>query len=93
MSEGLRGQPGRGGLIFGLIRLRSPTFIDVLISASVQVVNVNGFWRTIIRTPENRKVGGSILSLAITVTGVTLLGFLSLIARCLDMIVGPGRVM
>jgi hypothetical protein len=46
------------GLIFGLIRLRSPTFIGVRINAAMQVADVNGIRRTIIQTSENRKVGG-----------------------------------
>jgi hypothetical protein len=45
------------GLIFGLIRLRSPTFIGVRINAAMQVADLNGIRRTIIQTPENRKVG------------------------------------
>jgi hypothetical protein len=52
------------GLIFGLIRLRSPTFIGVRINAAMQVADVNGIQRTIIQTPENRKVGGSTPPLA-----------------------------
>jgi hypothetical protein len=44
------------GLIFGLIRLRSPTFIGVRINAAMQVADVNGIRRTIIQTSENRKV-------------------------------------
>jgi hypothetical protein len=52
------------GLIFGLIRLRSPTFIGVRINAAMQVADVNGIPRTIIQTPENRKVGGSSTLLA-----------------------------
>src|SRR5947199_2031575 len=47
------------GLIFRLIRLRSPTFIGVRINAAMQVADVNGIRRTIIQTSENRKVGGS----------------------------------
>jgi hypothetical protein len=43
----------------GLIRLRSPTFIGVRINAAMQVADVNGIRRTIIQTPENRKVGAS----------------------------------
>ena len=46
------------GLIFGLIRLRSPTFIGVRINAAMQVADVNGIRRTIIQTSENRKVDG-----------------------------------
>ena len=52
------------GLIFGLIRLRSPTFIGVRIHAAMQVADVNGIQRTVIPTPENRKVGGSTPPLA-----------------------------
>ena len=48
-----------GTLIFGLIHLRSPTFILIRIYASTQVANVNGIRRTVIPTPENRKVGSS----------------------------------
>jgi hypothetical protein len=48
-------QPSPGGLIFGLIRLRSSTFIGIRISEAMQVADVNGIWRTIIPTPENRK--------------------------------------
>ncbi len=43
------------GLIFGLIRLRSPTFISIQINAAMQVTNVDDIRRTIIPTPENRK--------------------------------------
>jgi hypothetical protein len=49
-------QGGPGGLIFGLIRLRSPAFIGVQINELTQISDVNGIWRTIIPTPENRKV-------------------------------------
>src|SRR5918912_209606 len=52
-------QSGAGGLIFGLICLRSPTFIGVRIDAAMQVADVSGIRRNIIPTPENRKVGGS----------------------------------
>jgi hypothetical protein len=45
------------GLIFGLIRLRSHTFIGVQINAAMQVADVNAIRRTIIPSPENRKVG------------------------------------
>ena len=48
----------RRGLIFGLIRLRSSTFIDIRINTAMQVTDVNGIRRTIIPSPENRKVGG-----------------------------------
>ena len=47
------------GLIFGLIRLRSSTFISIQINAVMQVTDVNGIQRTIIPSPESRKVGGS----------------------------------
>ena len=47
------------GLIFGLIRLRSPTFIGIRLNAAMQVADVNGIRRTVIPSPENRKVGGS----------------------------------
>ena len=58
-------QRGLDDLIFGLIRLRSPTFIDIQIYASMQVADVYGIQRTIILTPENRKVDCSSLSLVI----------------------------
>ncbi len=51
------------GLIFGLIRLRSPTFIGVRINAAMQVADVNGIRRTIIQTSENWKVDGVMLVL------------------------------
>jgi hypothetical protein len=35
---------GARGLIFGLIRLRSSTFICIQINATVQVSDVNGIW-------------------------------------------------
>jgi hypothetical protein len=35
-------QPSPGGLIFGLIRLRSPAFIGIQIDVAVQVADVNG---------------------------------------------------
>ena len=54
----------RRGLIFGLIRLRSPAFISVQINVAGQVADVNGLRRTVIPTPENRKVGGSTPPLA-----------------------------
>jgi hypothetical protein len=50
---------GDRGLIFGLLHLCSPTFIVIRIYASMQVANVNGIRRTVIPTPDNRKVGGS----------------------------------
>jgi hypothetical protein len=59
-------QRSPGGLIFGLIRLRSPTFIGVRSNVAMQVADVNGIWRTIIPSPENRKVGGSPPPLATT---------------------------
>jgi hypothetical protein len=46
------------GLIFGLIRLRSPRFIGIQINAAMPVADVNGIRRTVIPPPENRKVGG-----------------------------------
>jgi hypothetical protein len=46
------------GLIFGLIRLRSPKFIGIQINAAMQVADVDGIQRTIIPSPENREVGG-----------------------------------
>ena len=51
-------QYGRG-LIFGLIRLCSSTFIGIRIDAAMQVTDVNGIRRTIIQTSENRKASGS----------------------------------
>jgi hypothetical protein len=55
-----RGQPAPGwalgGLIFGLIRLCSSTFVSVRINTAMQVTDVNGIRRTIIQTSENRKV-------------------------------------
>ena len=57
-----------GGLIFGLIHPRSPTFIGIQINLATQVVNVNDIRRTVIPTPENRKVGGSTPPLATTLT-------------------------
>ena len=50
---------GDCGLIFGLIRLRSSSFIGVRIHAAMQVADANGIRRTIIPTPENRKVGST----------------------------------
>jgi hypothetical protein len=50
------------GLIFGLIRLRSPAFISIHINAAMQVADVNGIRRTIITTFENRKVDGATLT-------------------------------
>jgi hypothetical protein len=47
------------GLIFGLIRLRSSTFISIQINAAIQVMNASAIRRTIIQTSENRKDGGS----------------------------------
>jgi hypothetical protein len=45
------------GLTFGLIRLRSPTFIGIQINADMQVADVNSIRRTIVQTSENRKDG------------------------------------
>ncbi len=47
------------GLIVGLIHLRSCAFIGILINTPMQAANVSAIQRTIIPTPENRKVGGS----------------------------------
>jgi hypothetical protein len=47
------------GLIFGLIRLRSPTFIDIQINAATQLTDMSDIQRTIIPSPENRKVSCS----------------------------------
>jgi hypothetical protein len=55
----LREQSRPGGLIFGLIRLRSSTFIGVQSNAAMQVTNVSVTRRTIIQTSENRKIGDS----------------------------------
>jgi hypothetical protein len=52
------------GLIFGLIRLRSPTFIAIQINLATQIANVYDIRRTVIPIPENRKVSGSALPLA-----------------------------
>jgi hypothetical protein len=41
-DTGLTMSVGHRGLIFGLIRLRSSTFIGVRINAAMQVANVNG---------------------------------------------------
>lgn len=46
------------GRIFGLISLRSSTFISIQIDAAMHVADVNGIQRTVIPIPENRKVGG-----------------------------------
>jgi hypothetical protein len=46
-----------GGLIFGLIHLRSSTFIGIRINPAMQVADVSGIRRTTVLTPENRKVG------------------------------------
>jgi hypothetical protein len=48
------------GLIFGLIRSRSSTFIGIRINAAMQVTDVSVIRRTIIPTSGNRKVGGSL---------------------------------
>lgn len=55
------GNGSPGGLIFGLIRIRSSMFIGIRINAAMQVTAVSVIRRTIIPSPENRKVGGSIL--------------------------------
>ena len=47
------------GLIFGLIRLRSPRSVGIQINAAIQVSDVNGIQRTVIPSPENRKVSRS----------------------------------
>jgi hypothetical protein len=47
------------GLIFGFIRLRSFGFIGIQINVEMHVTNAGVTWRTIIPTPENRKVQGS----------------------------------
>jgi hypothetical protein len=47
------------GLIFGLIRMRSSTFFGIQINAAIQVTDVSVTRRTIIPSPETRKVGGS----------------------------------
>jgi hypothetical protein len=47
------------GLIFGLIRVRSSSFIGIQSDAAMQVTNVSVIRRTIIQTSENRKVDGS----------------------------------
>lgn len=59
-----RTRGGPSGLIFGLIHLRSPAFIGVRIDVLAQIADVNGLRRTVILTPENRKVGGSTPPLA-----------------------------
>jgi hypothetical protein len=41
-----------------------PTFVSIRFNATTQVANVSDARRTIIPTPENRKVGGSIPPLA-----------------------------
>jgi hypothetical protein len=48
-----------GGLILGLIRLRSSKFISIRINSTAQVANVDVTRRTIIPSPEKWKVGGS----------------------------------
>jgi hypothetical protein len=47
------------GLIFGLIHLRSFGLIGIQINVEMHVTNAGVTWRTIIPTPENRKVQGS----------------------------------
>jgi hypothetical protein len=73
-------QSSPGGLIFGLIHLRSPTFIGARSNAAMQVADVNGIRRTIILTPENRKVGGSTPPLPLYLTCMNR-GFLDLFLR------------
>ncbi len=60
-AEGLREATEPDGLIFGLIRLRSSVFIGVRMDVLEQIADVNGIRRTVIPSPENRKVGGSTL--------------------------------
>jgi hypothetical protein len=79
-------QPGPSGLIFGLIHLRSPAFIGVRIAVLAQIADVNGIWRTIILTPENRKVGGSTMPLVAALASVNMWCFLSFITRSPGMI-------
>src|SRR5947209_18799239 len=70
-AEGISAsQPSPGGLIFGLVRLRSSAFSRVRFNAAMQVTDVNGIRRTVIQTPENRKVGGSTPPLVATATRV-----------------------
>jgi hypothetical protein len=59
MRDSLREGPSPSGLIFGLIRLRSSKFIGVRINTTAHVTNVDVIRRTIIPSPENRKVGVS----------------------------------
>jgi hypothetical protein len=61
-GEGLREAPSPCGLIFGLIHLRSPAFTSVRMDELAQIADVNGIRRTVILTPENRKVGGSTIA-------------------------------
>jgi hypothetical protein len=61
-----RGSSSPGGLIFGLIRMRSSAFSGVRISAATQVTDGVRSRRTRITRPENRKVDGSTPSLATT---------------------------
>jgi hypothetical protein len=54
--------PSRGrdrGLIFGLIHMRLSTFIGIQINTAMQVTNVSVIRRTVIPSPENRKVSAS----------------------------------
>jgi hypothetical protein len=55
-ERGLREATGPGGLIFGLIRMRSSTFVGIRINAAMQVPDVNVIRRTVIPSTENRKV-------------------------------------
>jgi hypothetical protein len=41
------------------VRPRSSTFVSIRINASMQVADVYGTRRTVIPSPENRKVGAS----------------------------------
>jgi hypothetical protein len=51
------------GLVFGLVHLRSPEFSGVQTDLLTQVADVNGIQRTVIPTPESRKVDRSPMSL------------------------------
>jgi hypothetical protein len=48
----------RGGIVVSSVYV-SPTFIGIQINAAMQVADVNSVQRTIIPSPENRKVQGS----------------------------------
>ena len=58
----------------------------------MQVTDVNGIRRTIIQTSENRKAGDSARFLAAALASVNGVCFLSLIARCPDIVSGPAPV-